>query len=160
MPWCSLSPIDHAAAVHVQQHRRVGQVRVALPVDVEQAALAVLGVVGDVLEDLDLVVVHPERHRELAQGSGQVQVGVARREPVAVVLTERLDERPVDVPLGEGGLRDEAGERGRAAGREQPTGAAVSPSNGVRRVGRRQREQVRCELAGQPAGRHGRDAAR
>ena len=71
-----LVPDRPGAAVHVQQHRRVREVGAALPVDVEQAALAVLGVVGDVLEDLDLVVVHPERHRQLAQRRGQVEVGV------------------------------------------------------------------------------------
>ena len=72
-----------------------------------------------------------------------------------VVGAERVDQRPVDVPLGEQGLDHHRGQPGEAAGRQREARtAAAAPEQLPGGVGRGEREQVRRELAGEPAADH------
>ena len=155
------------AAVHLQQHgsppapaRRGRASRVPTAVHVEQPAAAVLGV-ADVVDDLHLLVVDPERDRQLAQGGGEVDVGVLCGQAVAVVLAEHLDQRPVDVRLGAGRLHHDGGEAGdaRSPERQRP---AVPGADGrlAQQVRHGQHEQVRRQLAGQPTRGHRGDRRR
>jgi hypothetical protein len=146
-----------AAAVDLQQHRGVVGVPVAGPVHVEQPAPAVVDV-RDVLDHLDVVVVHPERHRQLAEGSGEVEVVVVLGQLVAVVVAEALAKRAVDVALRTLRLRDQRGQPGHAPGSQRQAGAAaatVGLSHELTdRVERGERQQVGRELRGEPAAEH------
>ena len=127
------------------------------PVDVEQPTPAVVDV-RDVLEDLDLLVAHPERHRELAERSREVEVVVVLRQLVAVVVAEPLAQRPVHVGLRPLGLRDQRAQPGHAAGSQRQAGAAAATGRLTHeladRVQRGDRQQVGSELRGEPAAEH------
>ena len=111
-----------AAAVDLEQHRgRPVAGAGGRPVDVEQAALAVLGGVGDVLLDHHVGVAHPERVDQPAPRRRQVGRGGQGVELLEVVGADALDERVLGVLLHPAGLVEQEGLAGEV---ERPPAAS------------------------------------
>ena len=128
------------------------EVGVALPVDVERPALAVLGV-GDVPGDLDLGVEHPERPRA-GSAAREVEVGVggrSRSPSPRPAPRPGLRRRTPGRPAGPGGGECEGG----AGGQREAPAAAPAPGEVPGGVERGRREQVGRELAGHQPPRRG-----
>ena len=147
------------AAVHLQQHRRSAHGPLRGRVDVQQAAPAVLGCVGDVPVHPHALGAPPEGVHQRAPRQGQVGRGRRGVQLLDVVHPQALDQRLLDALADPAGLVHQHGEADDAGRAERETDGVAAPPGRVRRhVGGGQREQVRGQLGGQPAGPEGQHA--